>query len=99
MEHRRDDGEYPTVIICTYVAIWVGSCTHQEEKAQGMTSGVLLFADIMQYKLQWNLSKTITCGPALTDLYREVAALQRVDCNVLLLFGAREAGCFKEMAI
>ena len=27
--------------------------------------------------VQWNLSKTVTCGPVLTDLYREVAALQR----------------------
>ena len=27
--------------------------------------------------LQWNLSKTATCGPVLADLYREVAALQR----------------------
>ena len=26
--------------------------------------------------IQWNLSKTDTCGPVLTDLYREVAALQ-----------------------
>ena len=26
---------------------------------------------------QWNLSKTATCGPAPTDLYKEVAALQR----------------------
>ena len=25
----------------------------------------------------WNLSKTATCGPVLTDLYRELAALQR----------------------
>ena len=28
-------------------------------------------------QLQWDLSKTATCGPVLTDLYREVAALQR----------------------
>ena len=42
---------------------------------------------------------TATCRPVLTDLYREVAALQRyVDCNVLVLFGAREAGCFREVA-
>ena len=27
--------------------------------------------------IQWNLSKTTTCGPVLTDLYREVAALQQ----------------------
>ena len=25
----------------TYIAIWVGSCTHQKEKVQGMTRGVL----------------------------------------------------------
>ena len=49
--------------------------------------------------IQWNLSKTATCGPVLTDLYREVAALQRyVDCNALVLFAAREAGCFRNMA-
>ena len=42
---------------------------------------------------------TATCGPALTDHYREVAALQRyVDCNALVLFGARKAGCFREVA-
>ena len=27
--------------------------------------------------IQWNLSSTTTCGPALTDLYRAVIALQR----------------------
>ena len=27
--------------------------------------------------IKWNLSKTATCGHVLTDLYREVAALQR----------------------
>ena len=47
----------------------------------------------------WNLPKTATCGPVLTDLYREVAALQKyVDCNVLVLFWTREAGCFREVA-
>ena len=34
----------------------------------------------------WNMSKTATCGPVLTDLYREVAAIQR------------EAGSFREVA-
>ena len=49
--------------------------------------------------VQWNLSKTATCGPVLTDLYGEVAALQRyIDCNVLVLFVAKEAGCFREVA-
>ena len=28
--------------------------------------------------IQWNLSKTATFGPVLTDLYREVAAQQRL---------------------
>ena len=28
-------------------------------------------------RVQCNLSKTAACGPVLTDLYREVAALQR----------------------
>ena len=31
-------------------------------------------------------------GPVLVDLYREV------DCNALVLFGPREAGCFREVA-
>ena len=30
-----------------------------------------------QIILKGNLSKTATCGPILTELYREVAALQR----------------------
>ena len=51
-------------------------------------------------RVQWNLSKTAACGPVLTDLYREVAALQRyIDCNALVLFGARKAGCFREVAV
>ena len=32
---------------------------------------------ITSVQLQWSLSKTATCGPVLTELYREVAALQR----------------------
>ena len=32
-------------------------------------------------------------------LLREVAALRgTVDCRVLVLFGARKAGCFREVA-
>ena len=33
--------------------------------------------DQIEKVLQWNKSNTATCGPELTDLYREVAALQR----------------------
>ena len=54
-----------------------------------------------QQYIQWNLSKTATCGPVQTDLYREVAALQRYcrySSNVLVLFWPREAGCFREVA-
>ena len=40
--------------------------------------------------------KTTTCGPVLADHYREVAAL--VDSNALVLSGAGEAGCFREVA-
>ena len=32
---------------------------------------------VTRQMIQWNLSKTTTCGPVLTDLYREVAALQQ----------------------
>ena len=41
---------------------------------------------------------TATSGPVVTDLYREVAAPE-VDCNAfVVLFGAREAGYFREEA-
>ena len=29
------------------------------------------------YTVQWDLSKTDTCGPVITGVVREVAALQR----------------------
>ena len=39
-----------------------------------------------------------TCGPVVTVLYRELGGcIAEVDCNVLVLFGAMEAGCFKEV--
>ena len=45
------------------------------------------------------LCKTATCGLVLTDMYREVAALQRyVDCHVLVLFRARVSDGFREVA-
>ena len=33
--------------------------------------------DQIEKVLQWNQSKTATCGPLVTNLYRQVAALQR----------------------
>ena len=36
-------------------------------------------------EIQWNLSKTATCGPVITGLYREVAAFTEVNCNVVVL--------------
>ena len=48
--------------------------------------------------VQWNLSRTTTCGSVLTDVYGEVAALQKVDCNASVLFVSREAGCFSKAA-
>ena len=50
--------------------------------------------------LQRNLSKRATCGPVMTDLYREVAALySKVDCNGLVLCSLDpwEALCFREV--
>ena len=32
---------------------------------------------LSECEIQWNLSKTATCGPVITGLYREVVALQR----------------------
>ena len=49
------------------------------------------------FVVQWNLSKTATCGPVLTGLYGEVGC-STVGCNALMLFGAGEAGCFSELA-
>ena len=49
----------------------------------------------MSTALQWNLSKTATCESTLTD---PSICSTEVDCNVLVLFGAREAGCFREVA-
>ena len=51
--------------------------------------------------IQWNLSKKATSGPIVMkhDLYREVAALYtEVNYNVVVLFEAREAGWFREVA-
>ena len=40
---------------------------------------IILFAPNYIHYIQWDLSKTATCGPVLrlVDLYSEVAALQR----------------------
>ena len=46
-----------------------------------------------QCVVQCNLSNTATSGP----LWRGGCSTE-VDCNVLVLFGAREAGCFREVA-
>ena len=48
-------------------------------------------------ELLCNLSKTATYGPVLTGLYRRRCSTE-VDFSVLVLFGAREAGCFREVA-
>ena len=52
----------------TYTGSFLPSYVHVRAVATVQTSVLVV---------QWNLSKTATCGPGLTDLYREVAALQR----------------------
>ena len=50
-------------------------------------------------EIRCNLSKTTTLGPVLTDLYRARGGCStEVDYNALVLFGTREAGCFREVA-
>ena len=59
----------------------------------------LLLCGLNGVILLQKLPKTATFGLGLANLHREVAALQKyVDCNAVLLFGAREAGCFREVA-
>ena len=40
--------------------------------------------------------KTATCRAVKNDLNGDLP-ITEVDCNILVLFGAREAGCFREV--
>ena len=65
---------------------WVQTSNHNQDKKP------------RKYCIQWNLSKITTCtfGPVLTDVYREVAALQRYTTVLLIL--AKQSGCFSGVA-
>ena len=54
----------------------------QEVEAPGWVNSFIMKCPII---VQWNLSKTTTCGPVITDLHREVAAIRR---SRLLCFSA-----------
>ena len=58
-----------------------------------------MFILYVPYVHRGSLSKTASYGPVIIGLFREVAALYVVDFNaVLVLFEAREAGCFRKVA-
>ena len=50
--------------------------------------------------VQWNLSGTATCGPvilAFTEGWLHYRGRLHCFSAMLVLFGAREAGCFREV--
>ena len=69
---------------CHYMYVHANTCNMPANTPQQGTSYVLgSHKDniILQFCnhdiIQWSLSKSATCGPVLTERYREVAALQR----------------------
>ena len=50
-------------------------------------------------KIQWNLSKTATCGPVTIESWLHYRGrLQCIRAIMFIIFGARDAGCFRRVA-